>query len=402
MHVAKKTVRDVDVREKRVLLRAGWDVPRHADGSIRDDARIRQVIPTLEYVLKRAARVIVLAHSGRPRGVVEPALTLRPVADRVQELLPDYAVRFVPAVSGNDVAKAAQQLRASEVLILENVRFDPREKQHPDRSLAHEWAQLADLYVNDAFNNAHRDHTSMTGFKGLLPSVMGEAFSLEYRELMSVMESPQQPLCVVMGGVKFETRIPMIENVLGRVGAHSILFGSALAHVFLAAQGRSAGAYSVDAQHVETAKVMLHRYNDRLVLPEDVIVAPSIQNTVDVFEISLRTDEIPDGMIAVDIGPRACEQFSTQIEAAGSVIWNGPMGAFETPAFAQGTRAVAEAMSRSRATTVVGGGDTGAAVASFGLVDKMSFVSTAGGASLALFEGQTLPAYAALDDRAEE
>jgi phosphoglycerate kinase len=397
----KLTVRDLaaeQLRGKRALVRVDFNVPLDADRHVTDDTRIRAAIPTLELLLDRGARVVLLSHLGRPTGKPEAKYSLQPVATRLAELLPGRKVSFVESTDSDEALKATNDLKPGEVVLLENTRFLGGEETNDER-LSRALAALGDLYVNDAFGAAHRAHASTEGVaKHLTPAVAGLLMEKEINYLHNALESPKRPFVAVLGGSKISGKIDVIEALLPKVDA--LLVGGAMACTFYKAMGLETGKSLVEADRVELAKSLLDKAGTRLILPHDATVAPSIEQGSAARTVG--RDAIPADQAMLDIGPRTAESYARAIAAAKTVLWNGPMGVFETPPFDKGTRAIAEAMAKATAagaTTIVGGGDSAAAVESAGLADKMSHVSTGGGASLEFLEGKTLPGLAALTDK---
>ncbi|HET8639594.1 MAG TPA: phosphoglycerate kinase [Solirubrobacterales bacterium] len=401
---SKASVRDADVTGKRVLVRVDFNVPlapapSPGDGESRltvaDDTRIRAALPTIELLRERGAATILVAHLGRPKGKVDPALSLRPVAERLGELL-GIEVKQAPAVTGEEVEEAAARLEPGEVLMLENVRFDPGETENDPR-LAVALSELADLYVNDAFGAAHRAHASTEGVAHHLPGYAGLLLERELTELGRVVESPRRPLVVVLGGAKVSDKIGVIDRFLEL--ADRILIGGAMCFSFFRAQGISTGNSLVEEEGVKLAAEALERAGEsscELSLPVDLVLGEEFDAGTECRESD--GVEVPDGWMGLDIGPRSAAAYAEAIAAAGTVLWNGPMGAFELEPFASGTRTVAEAVAGAPGTTVVGGGDSVAALQQFGLGEKVDWLSTGGGASLELLEGKRLPGVEALQD----
>ncbi|HEY0995555.1 MAG TPA: phosphoglycerate kinase [Gemmatimonadaceae bacterium] len=396
----RRTVRDLrdgELRGRRALVREDLNVPLE-DGRVGDDTRIRAALPTLEGLLDRGARVVVLSHLGRPRGKPEAKYSLRPVATRLQELLPGRTVRFVADTVG-DVARAAvAALGDGELLVLENTRFLPGEEMN-DPELSRALAELGDLYVNDAFGAAHRAHASTAGVAEYLrPAVAGLLMERELQYLSGALERPERPFVAVLGGAKISGTIDVVESLLPRVDR--MIVGGAMACTFFRALGLETGKSLVEPDRVEMAAELLAKAGDKLVLPVDAVVAPSLDDAGGAAAHAVPREEIPTDEAMFDIGPASMEQFAALVRGARTVLWNGPMGVFETPPFDAGTlavaRALADATSRG-ATTIVGGGDSAAAIAQAGLEDRVSHVSTGGGASLEFLEGRTLPGVAALD-----
>lgn len=393
----KASVRDADVAGRTVLVRADLNVPL-ADGGVGDDTRIRAALPTIGLLRERGAKVVLCSHLGRPRGR-DPELSMAPVATRLGELLRGE-VTLAAGVVGDDVTAAAQRLQPGEVLLLENTRWEPGEKEN-DPALAAALAALADAYVNDAFGAAHRAHASTEGVAHLLPAYAGLLLEREVRELTSVLADPERPLVVVLGGAKVTDKVGVIDRFLEI--ADRILIGGAMCFSFFRAEGRGTGGSLVEEDGIGPARRALARAAEgdcELELPVDLVLGASF--SADAEAVALEGVDVPDGMMGLDIGPRSAARYGEAIAAAGTVFWNGPMGAFELPQFAAGTRAVADAVAAADATTIVGGGDSAAALAEFGLTDRVSWLSTGGGASLELIEGKPLPGVEALLDAGEE
>ncbi len=393
----KKTVRDVDPAGRRALVRVDFNVPlerRGAEIEVADDGRINAALPTLDYLRERDASLVLVSHLGRPKDR-EPELSMAPVSRRLAELS-GAAVRQAPGVVGPDVEAEAASLAAGEMLVLENSRFEPGETKN-DRELARALARLADLFVNDAFGVAHRSHATTVGVSRELPAVAGFLLEREVTTLTSLLEDPKRPFVVVLGGAKVSDKIGVIERFLEL--ADAILIGGAMCFSFFRAQGRQTGSSLVEDEGVELARRVLElaeRSRCRLELPRDLVIADRFDKEAQRRELD--GVDVPDGWMGLDIGPRTGRAYADVIERAATVFWNGPMGAFELEPFAAGSRAVAEAVASSRGTTVVGGGDSAAALERFGLTSKVTHVSTGGGASLALLEGKRLPGVEALDD----
>jgi len=390
MGLSKKTVRDIDVRSKRVLVRCDFNVPLE-NGSITDDRRITEALPTIKYLLDQDAVVILASHLGRPKGVT-PEFSLKPVAARLSELL-GQPVPLLPDSVGPEVQKAVSEAKPGDVLLLENVRFHLEEEKN-DPSYARELASLADVYVNDAFGTAHRAHASTEGVAHILPGVAGFLIQKEIEHLGAAVENPKRPFVAVMGGSKVKDKIALIDNLLPKVD--HLLVGGGMVFTFFKAQGHGIGKSLLDEGSLDYAKKLLDENPEKLVLPTDIVTAPEF--SADAPTQTVGVDGIEEGQIGLDIGPASQKAFGDIIRAAGTVLWNGPMGVFEMKPFEAGTRSVAEAMAESDATTIVGGGDSAAAVEKFGYAEKMSHVSTGGGASLEFLEGKELPGIAALQD----
>jgi phosphoglycerate kinase len=391
---AKASVRDAELAGKRALVRVDFNVPLDG-GRVADDTRIRAALPTIESLRERGASLVLVSHLGRPKGRADPALSMKPVGERLAELL-DAPVRQAPAVVGEDVTTMAAGLSPGDVLLLENVRYEPGETEN-DPALAAGLAELADLYVNDAFGTAHRAHASTAGVAGLLPGYAGLLLEREVIELTRVVEDPQRPLVVVLGGAKVTDKVGVIDRFLEV--ADEILIGGAMCFSFFRAQGIATGDSLVEEEGVKLAAEALERAKGadcELRLPVDLVLGEDFDAGTEVR----KSDgvEVPDGWMGLDIGPRSSAAYAERIAAAGTVLWNGPMGAFELAPFAAGTRAVAEAVAEAPGTTVIGGGDSVAALQQFGLAEKVDWLSTGGGASLELLEGKKLPGVEALRD----
>lgn len=389
----KKTVRDIEVGGRRVFVRVDFNVPLDR-GRITDDHRIVAALPTITYLLDHRAAVILASHLGRPKGPDE-ALRMDPVAARLGDLL-HRSVRKLDDCVGPAVDAAVAAMRPGDVVLLENLRFHPEEEAN-DPAFARALARLADVYVNDAFGTAHRAHASTTGIAAFLPAVAGLLMERELTFLGKVLEDPSRPLVVILGGKKVEDKIGVIRNLLRL--AQTMLVGGGMCYTFLLAGGARIGASLREEDKLDLARELLQeaaRREVRFLLPVDVIAAERIAADAPTRTVDARV--IPDGWIGVDIGPRTIAAFGAAIAVAGTVLWNGPMGIFEIPPFADGTRAVARAVAESCAESIVGGGDTAAAVERFGYAGKITHVSTGGGASLEFMEGKTLPGVAVLQD----
>jgi phosphoglycerate kinase len=397
----KLTVRDLaadQLRGKRALVRVDFNVPLDEERHITDDTRIRAAIPTIEYLLERGARVVLLSHLGRPKGKPDPRYSLEPVGRRLRELMPRRTGTFVESTDTDEALKASLALKDGEVLLLENTRFLGGEESNDER-LARALAQLGDLFVNDAFGAAHRAHASTEGVAHhLTPAVAGLLMDKELSYLHSALERPQHPFVAILGGSKISGKIDVIQALLPKVDA--LLVGGAMACTFYKAMGLETGTSLVEPDRVEMAAALLEQAGTRLILPHDATVAPDVKSGARARAV--QREQIPADMAMLDIGPRTAESYARAILSARTVLWNGPMGVFETPPFDKGTRAIADAMAKATgqgATTIVGGGDSAAAVEQFGLAAKMSHVSTGGGASLEFLEGKTLPGVAALTEK---
>jgi phosphoglycerate kinase len=395
--VAKKTVQDMAVEGKRVLVRVDFNVPLDIKtGAITDDSRIRAALPTIKYLVENKAKVIMCSHMGRPDGKVVEKLRMQPVAQRLSQLM-NLPVATVPDCIGDAAEKAVNNLKDGDILLLENIRFHAEEKAN-DPAFAQALAKLADIYVDDAFGTAHRTHASTVGVARYLPAVAGFLMEKELKALGSILTNPEHPFAALLGGAKVSDKIGLIQNILEKVDL--ILIGGGMAATFLKAQGYEVGASLVEADKqilayelTETAK----RNSASLFLPTDVVVASNIsaEATGEVVPIA----NIPPNKYIVDIGPETIELFSQQIKGCRTVFWNGPLGVYEIPQFAQGTKAMVELLAGLKATTIVGGGSTAEIVEEMNLSDRMTHVSTGGGASLTFLEGKTLPGVAVLLDK---
>ncbi len=395
-----KTIRDLSPAElhgKRALVRVDFNVPLDEGGRVADDTRIVAALPTITTLLDGGASVVLMAHFGRPKGAPDPRYTLAPVAARLAELLP-RPVHFLDVTVGERAVEATQNLAAGEVLLLENTRFLAGEEKN-DEALSYQMAQLGDFYVNDAFGAAHRAHASTAGVaKFCRPAVAGLLMEKELAYLGGALAAPQRPFVAILGGSKISGKIDVVEALLPKVD--TLLIGGAMACTFFRAMGFETGTSLVEPDRLEMAKDLLARAGDKLVLPEDATIAPAMDAGAQASAVD--RDAIPVGQAMFDIGPKSVARYRALVEGARTVLWNGPMGVFEKPPFDAGTRAVAEAMARATAlgaTTIIGGGDSAAAVADAGLDAQMSHVSTGGGASLEFLEGKDLPGVSALDAR---
>ena len=393
----KKTVKDINVQGKRVIVRCDFNVPMK-EGVITDDIRIVSALPTVKYLMEQGAKVILMSHMGRPEGEPNMKYTLKPVADRLTELL-GQDVLFVssPVVVDEAVKAAAAQLEEGRVMLLENVRFRKEETKN-GADFAKELASLADIFVNDAFGTAHRAHSSTAGVADYLPAVSGFLIEKEVEFLGNAVENPKRPFVAIMGGAKVGDKIPVIENLLKKVD--TLIIGGGMSYTFYKAEGLEIGTSILDKDSLEIAPQLLKKAEEagvKMLLPVDVVVADEFNN--DAKTAVVDKDAIPADMMGLDIGPKTVELYKAAIAEAETIVWNGPMGVFEMENFAGGTRAVAEALAESKAVTVIGGGDSAAAVEQFGLADKMTHISTGGGASLEFLEGKVLPGVAVLEDK---
>jgi phosphoglycerate kinase len=383
-----KTLRDLDdLNGKWVLVRVDFNVPLDADGNVADDTRVRETVPTLRELKSRGARLVLVSHLGRPKNR-EPELSLAPVATRLGELMGGATVKMAPAVVGQDVTELADGLKPGEILLLENVRFEPGETQN-DPQLSAALAALADVYVDDAFGAAHRAHATTEGVARLIPErAAGLLLEREVTTLRKILEDPARPLVAVLGGAKVSDKIAVIERF--RSVADTILIGGAMCFPFLAARGHAVGASLCAEEDVALARRLIATESGAtLQLPADLVLADHFG--ADATPVPLDGVDVPEGMMGLDVGPRTAQTYSEIIAGAGTVFWNGPMGAFELAPFAAGTRAVAEAVAAAPGTTVIGGGDSAAAIQQFGLADQVTHLSTGGGAALELIEGKSLP-----------
>jgi len=400
--VKKKTVRDVSdeqLRGKRALVRADFNVPLDKNREITDDTRIRAAVPTLRYLLDHGARPVVLSHLGRPKGKPDPKYSLQPVAERLAEVT-DTKVIFVETTDTDEAMKASAELGENEILLLENTRFLGGEESNDPR-LARALAELGDFFVNDAFGAAHRAHASTVGVaEHLRPAVAGLLMERELTYLGDTLADPKRPFVAILGGAKISGKLDVIEQLLPRVEA--LLIGGAMACTFFRAMGLETGRSLVEDERIDMAAGLLERAGTKMIFPHDAVVAPSLEEAEKAHAVA--RDEIPSDEAIFDIGPRTAESYGRAIASAKTIIWNGPMGVFESPPFDVGTLAIAKAMADATsngATTIVGGGDSAAAVARAGLAERMSHVSTGGGASLEFLEGKKLPGVEVLDDRDE-
>ncbi|MSQ27665.1 MAG: phosphoglycerate kinase [Dehalococcoidia bacterium] len=394
--MAKQSIRDVDVRSKRILVRVDFNVPLDkATGEVADDTRIRAVLPTIRLLQEQSARIVLCSHLGRPDGRVVEALRLAPVARRLAALLGAAVVTADDCVGG-DAEAAAAALPSGGVLLLENLRFHPEEERN-DTAFARQLARLGDIFVNDAFGTAHRAHASTSGVAAFLPAVAGLLLEKELAFIGGALDRPQRPFVAVLGGAKVSDKIRVVENLLAKVD--TLVIGGGMANAFLVAQGRDVGGSRVDSGDPGHARRALDRAKEldvRVLLPVDAVVAARFERDAECAIVPV--DKVPVGWAILDIGPQSQTMYGAAVRAAKLVIWNGPMGVFEWPAFAAGTRSLAEAMGATSATTIVGGGETTQAVEEMGVADRISYVSTGGGATLEFLEGRVLPGVAALMD----
>lgn len=388
----KKTIRDIEVQGKKVLVRVDFNVPIK-DGKVGDDTRIRAALPTLEYLLENGAALILCSHLGRPKGLPQPEFSLKPVAEYLANLL-DRPVAFADDCIGPVAETAAAVLNPGDVLLLENTRFHAGETKN-DIEISKGLATLADVYVNDAFGSAHRAHSSTEGVTQYLPAVAGFLLEKEIKYLGQAVEDPKKPFVAILGGAKISDKIGVIKNLLTR--ADSILIGGGMANTFFKAQGYPVSDSLVEDEALETANEILAEAGSKFRLPVDLVIADSFN--ADAAHKIMSTGPIPDGWRILDIGPETIEHYAKIVREAKTVVWNGPMGVFEFPEFAKGTLGIAQAAAESGAVTIVGGGESVAAVKQSGLADKITHISTGGGASLEMLEGKVLPGVAALQDK---
>ena len=394
----KKTVRDMDVKGKRILARVDFNVPLTTDPTsgaieVTDDTRIRAALPTIQYLLDQGAKVILMSHLGRPKGKVVEGLRMGPVARRLSRLL-GRPVRTLDDCVGPEVRAAVEEMAPGEVILLENTRFHPEERKN-DPAFAQALASLGEVYVNDAFGTAHRAHASTEGVAHYLPSAAGFLMEKELTFLGRALTAPEHPFITILGGAKVSDKIGVIENLLPQV--EGLLIGGGMANTFLKAQGHEVGESLVEDDKLEVARGLLAEAEARLVLPVDVVIADAF--SADAQRRTVGVDEVPPEWRILDIGAETVELFKEKLAGARTVVWNGPMGVFEFPPFAEGTRSIASALADLEATTIIGGGDSVAAVEQGGVADKMTHISTGGGAALEFLEGKEMPGVAALQDR---
>ena len=393
----KKTIRDIDWAGKKAVVRCDFNVPLDGD-TITDDIRIRAALPSIEYLLEHGAAVVLMSHLGRPKGEPKPEFSLAPVAKRLAELT-GKEVKFVPSdvVVDDNVKAAAKDLKAGEMLLIENVRYKAGETKN-DPEFAKELSELGDIFVQDAFGSAHRAHSSTAGIADYIPAVSGFLIEKELKFLGEAVNNPKRPFAAIMGGVKVKDKIPVITNLLDKVDI--LIIGGGMAYTFFKSQGYSIGKSLLDEEGLELAGEILKKAAEKgvnFMLPVDVVAADEFANDspYGVYDV----DEIPDDKMGLDIGPATIKLYTDTLKTVKTVVWNGPMGVFEMDNFAVGTKAIADCLAEIDATTVIGGGDSAAAVAKFGVADKMTHISTGGGASLEFLEGKELPGIAVIDDK---
>jgi len=392
----KKTIRDVDVNGKKCIVRCDFNVPMK-EGKITDDNRISAAMPSVKYLLENGAAVILMSHLGRPKGQANPEFTLAPVAERISELLGQEVIFAASdTVIDENVKAQALSLKPGQVMLLENVRFRAEEEKNGE-VFSKELASLADIFVNDAFGTAHRAHSSTAGIAAFLPAVSGFLIEKELKFLGDALDNPKRPLVAILGGSKVSDKIAVIENLIQK--ADTIIIGGGMAYTFLKANGYNIGTSLCEEDKIELAKALQQKALDNdvmFMLPVDSLLGDEFKEDCNTRYAGSST--MPDGWMGMDIGPDTVRLYTEAIKKAGTILWNGPMGVFEFPAFEKGTKAVAEALAKSNAVTVVGGGDSAAAIKKFGLSDKITHVSTGGGASLEFLEGKVLPGVDVLED----
>ena len=392
----KKTVKDIDVKGKKVLVRCDFNVPLDADKNITDETRINAALPTIKYLLDNGAAVILCSHLGRPKGKFNMDYSLAPVAKRLSEKL-GFEVKLAKDVVGEDAQKLAAEVKPGQAVMLENVRFMPEEEAN-DPEFAKKLASLAEIYVSDAFGTVHRAHASTAGVAQYLPAVAGFLIGKELQFLGNAVENPERPFLAILGGAKVKDKIGVINALLEKVDV--LLIGGGMSYTFRVAMGGKVGRSLLDEERIDLAKELIEKAKAKgvkMLFPVDNVCGDSFSN--DCMRITAHSWDIPDDFEGMDIGPETVKLFSEEIKKARTIVWNGPMGCFEMPNFAKGTLAIAEAMAKSDAVTIIGGGDSAAAVTQMGLADKMTHISTGGGASLEFLEGKELPGVACLLDK---
>ena len=396
MALNKKTIEDIQVNGKKVLVRCDFNVPLDGDKNITDETRINAALPTIKYLLDNGARVILCSHLGRPKGEFNMKYSLAPVAKRLSEKL-GFEVKLAKDVIGEDAQKLAAEVEPGKAVLLENVRFHAEEEKNVPE-FAKALADLAEIYVSDAFGTVHRAHASTAGVAAYLPAVAGYLIGKELNFLGNAVEDPARPFVAILGGAKVKDKIGVITNLLEKVD--TLIIGGGMAYTFMKAQGGSIGDSLVDEERLGLALELMAKAKEKgvnMLLPVDTVIADAFEGYTEIK--TCKAGQIPEGWQGLDIGPETVKLFSDAVASAKTVVWNGPMGVFENPDFAKGTLAVANAMAESEAITIIGGGDSAAAVTQMGLADKMSHISTGGGASLEFLEGKTLPGVAALNDK---
>lgn len=388
----KKTVKDLDLKGKRVLMRVDFNVPM-ADGKVTDDKRIKAALPTIQYVLEQGASLLLMSHLGRPKGASNPEFSLRAASETLSTLL-NRPVTMAPDCVGTEVEAIAKSLKPGDVVMLENTRFHKGEEKN-DLDLAKQMAALGDVYVNDAFGSAHRAHSSTEGIARFLPAVSGFLMEQELEYLGKAVANPEHPYIAILGGAKISDKILVVETLAAK--CDKLIIGGGMANTFLSAKGLNMQDSLVEAEALETAKTLLAKLGDKLVLPVDAIIADKFDAEANTQTVPV--DAIPAGWRMLDVGPQTIELYKSTLAGAKLIVWNGPVGVFEMPKFAQGTFALANLLAESEAVTVIGGGDSASAVKKAGVVKQMTHVSTGGGASLEFLEGKELPGVAALLDK---
>jgi phosphoglycerate kinase len=388
----KKTVKDIDLKNKRVFMRVDFNVPM-AEGKVTDDKRIRASLPTIKYVLDQGASLILASHLGRPKGGQDPEFSLKPASEVLASLL-GIPVKMAPDCVGPEVEAMAKELKPGEVMLLENTRFHKGEEKN-DLELARQMASLADVYVNDAFGSAHRAHSSTEGIAHFLPAVSGFLMEQELEYLGRAVSNPEHPYIAILGGAKISDKILVVETLAAK--CDKLIIGGGMANTFLAARGLNMQDSLVEAESIETAKNLLGKIGNKLILPVDAVIADKFDAEANTQVVTV--DKIPAGWRMMDVGPKTLELYKDALKGARLIVWNGPVGVFEMPKFAEGTFALARMLAESGATTVIGGGDSASAVKKAGVAKQMTHVSTGGGASLEFLEGKELPGVAALMDK---
>ncbi len=393
----KKTVKDINVEGKKVLVRCDFNVPQNKEtGEITDNRRIKAALPTIQYLLENNAKVILCSHLGRPKGEVNPKYSLKPVAEELSKLL-GKEVKLSKDVIGENAKELTSNIKEGEIVLLENVRFHAEEEKN-DADFAKELASMAEIYVNDAFGTAHRAHGSTAGVADYLPAVSGFLIEKELEFLGGALENPKKPFVAILGGAKVSDKIGVIENLIEKVD--TLIIGGGMAYTFFKAKGLNIGTSICEEDKIDLAKTLLEKAKAKgvkLLLPVDNKVAKEFSNEAEYIEVS--SEEIPDGYMGMDIGSKTIEKFKEVLKDAKTVVWNGPLGVFEFNKFAQGTNEVAKILGNLDAITIIGGGDSAAAIEKMGLADKMTHISTGGGASLEFLEGKTLPGIACLQNK---
>lgn len=393
----KKTIRDIDIKGKKVIVRCDFNVPQK-DGAITDDNRITAALPTITYLIEQGAKVILMSHLGRPKGEPKMEFTLQPVADRLSQLLgKEVKFKSCPEVICDTIKETAASLQEGEVMLLENVRFRKEETEN-GAEFAKELASLGEIFVQEAFGTAHRAHASTAGIADYLPAVSGFLIEKEVKFLGGAVENPKRPFVAIMGGAKVGDKIPVIESLLKKVD--TLIIGGGMSYTFFKAMGLEIGTSILDEENIDLAKALLEKAETagvKLLLPVDVVCAKEFANETETVVVD--REQIPADMMGLDIGPKTIDLYKKALIEAKTIVWNGPVGVFEMPSFARGTRAIAEILAESDAVTVIGGGDSAAAAEQFGLADKMTHISTGGGASLEFLEGKVLPGIAIIEEK---